>query len=232
MVMFWRTLSFRQVGGSQCQVCHSWPTQPVCEACVSQFAQPCHRCSTCALPLSDGLTQCGACLTNPHSLDVCLTAVGYAFPWVHLISAFKFQDNTALAHSFAQLMRATPWVEPALEAADMVLPVPLSNQRLQDRGYNQSLLLARALHPKKARADLLWRIKDTPAQHTLGRKQRLSILSHAFAVDPLKVTVLQGARLILVDDVMTTGASLYESARVLKAAGVAHITALVVARTE
>ncbi len=230
--MFLHSLSIRHLWGSQCLVCHSWPTQSVCEACVSQFAQPCHRCSTCALPLADGLTQCGACLTQPHPLDLCLTAVGYAFPWAHLIAAFKFQDQTALARSFAQLMRATPWVEPALEAADMVLPVPLSERRLKERGYNQSLLLAKALHPKKARSDLLLRIKDTSAQHTLGRKQRLSILHNAFAVEPLKVTELKGAHLVLIDDVMTTGASLYESARVLKAAGVTQVTAMVIARTK
>jgi ComF family protein len=145
---------------------------------------------------------------------------------------FKFHDQPALARFFAHLLKATPWVEPALETADLLLPMPLSRQRLQVRGYNQALLLARQLSAPKTRTDLLLRIADTPAQHSLKRVERLTILNHAFAVDPLKVSDLKGARLLLIDDVMTSGASLYTAARVLKTAGAAHITGLVIARTE
>lgn len=217
---------------SQCQICHGWPTQTLCEACVVRFAQPCQRCTTCALPLPDGQQQCGACLKEAPPLDQCLAAVPYAFPWNGLIADFKFHDATALAGSFAALLHATPWVDPALEAAAYVLPMPLSVQRLHERGYNQALLLARALQKGKTRADMLLRIKDTPAQHTLKRAQRLTTLNDSFAVEPLLVPLLQGARLIVLDDVMTTGASLYSAARVLKAAGAAHVTGLVLARTE
>ena len=217
---------------SQCRVCRSWPAQPVCDPCVAEFAQPQPRCITCALPLPAGQPQCGACLKAPPPLDLCLAAVPYAFPWAHLMADFKFHDQPALVKFFAHLLRATPWVEPSIEAADLLLPMPLSRQRLQVRGYNQALLLAQQLHVRKTRADLLLRIADTPAQHTLKCVQRLTGLAHSFAVDPLKVALLQGARLLLVDDVMTTGASLYAAARVLKAAGAAHVTGLVIARTE
>jgi predicted amidophosphoribosyltransferase len=93
-------------------------------------------------------------------------------------------------------------------------------------------LLALALSKAKVSADILLRMQDTPAQHTLKRAQRLSALDQTFAVDPLKIDRLQGARVVLVDDVMTTGASLYAAARVLRAAGVSHIAGLVLARTE
>jgi len=112
------------------------------------------------------------------------------------------------------------------------LPMPLSATRLKERGYNQALLLARALEPTKTRADILLRIQDTPAQHTLKRSERLTVLNHAFAVEPLLANTLRGQRVVLVDDVMTTGASLFTAARVLKAAGVSAVTGLVVARTE
>lgn len=217
---------------SQCRVCRTWPTQPVCDLCVAEFAQPQPRCRTCALPLPAGLSQCGACLRAPPPLDLCLAAVPYAFPWAHLMADFKFNEHPALAGFFAHLLKATPWVEPALEEADLLLPMPLSNQRLQLRGYNQALLLANQLSAAKTRTDLLLRLVDTPAQHGLKRAQRLTTLNQAFAVDPLKVSAVKGARLVLVDDVMTTGASLHTAARVLKAAGAAHITGLVVARTE
>jgi len=217
---------------SQCRVCHSWPAQPVCNPCVAEFAQPQPRCSRCALPLPVGRAQCGACLKQTPPLDLCLAAVGYAFPWAHLMADFKFHDQPALVRFFADLLKATPWVEPSIDAADLLLPMPLSRQRLQVRGYNQALLLAQQLSARKTRADVLLRIADTPAQHTLKRTQRLTGLDHSFAVDPLKTSPLQGARVVLVDDVMTTGASLYAAARVLRAAGVAHITGVVIARTE
>ncbi|MEY4139777.1 MAG: hypothetical protein RLZZ371_1959 [Pseudomonadota bacterium] len=217
---------------SQCRVCRTWPAPPVCDACVAEFAQPQPRCRTCALPLPAGLSQCGACLREPRPLDLCLAAVPYAFPWTRLMADFKFHEQPALAGFFAHLVKATPWVEPALESADLLLPMPLSGQRLQFRGYNQALVLARQLSAVKTRSDLLLRVTDTPAQHSLKRADRVTVLNQAFAVDPLKVEAIKGARLLLIDDVMTTGASLYTAARVLKAAGAAHVTGLVVARTE
>ncbi len=217
---------------SLCRVCRSWPAQSVCDSCVADFAQPQPRCHSCALPLPAGQLQCGTCLREPPPLDHCLAAVPYAFPWAHLIADFKFHDQPALVRFFARLLRATPWVEPALEAADMLVPMPLSSQRLQVRGYNQALLLASHLSTTKTHPDLLLRTRDTPTQHNLKRAQRLTSLDYAFAVDPLKISALQGARLVLVDDVMTTGASLYTAARVLKAAGAMHVTGLVIARTE
>ena len=216
----------------QCRVCRSWPALTVCEDCVSQFAQPHQRCKTCALPLPQGMLHCGACLKSPPPLDQCLAAVAYAYPWSSLIADFKFHDQTGLVRSFATLMYATPWVEPTLDAANLVLPMPLFPQRLAARGYNQALLLARAMSAAKTRADVLLRIQDTPAQHTLKRQQRLSALDRAFALDPLLIHWVKGARIVLIDDVMTTGASLHAAARVLRGAGANHVTGLVFARTE
>lgn len=217
---------------SQCRVCHTWPAQPVCERCVAHFAQPQPRCTTCALPLPAGMRQCGVCLKNPPPLDQCLTAVAYAYPWSTLIQRYKFHAEPGLVRSFATLLRAAPWVEPALDLATLLIPMPLSDARLKERGYNQALLLARQLDGGKTRADLLLRIQNTPAQHTLKRAQRLTALDHAFAVEPLQADVLRGQHVVLVDDVMTTGASLFTAARVLKAAGASQVTGLVVARTE
>lgn len=217
---------------SQCLVCRAWPAQSICEACVNRFAQPQARCQTCALALPAGVQQCGACIKEAPPLDRCLAAVSYDFPWSDLIVDYKFHQQPGLAGALTLLLRSTPWVEPALDAAHLVLPLPLSRQRLQTRGFNQALLLARHLAPDKVDDQLLLRIQDTPAQSSLTRSQRLDSVKHAFAVDPLRHKLLQGARLVLVDDVMTSGASLYAAARVLRAAGAAHITGLVIARTE
>ena len=217
---------------SQCAVCHGWPDEPVCEPCIAQFAQPVPRCTTCALPVPAGVRVCGACITRPPPLDNCLAALPYAYPWSGLIGEFKFRQHPEWARQFALLMRSAPWVEPAIDNADLLLPLPLSTQRLQERGYNQALLLARALEPDKVASDVLLRILHTPPQSTLARKERLRSLQHAFAVDPLHATRMRGKRVVLVDDVMTTGASLHAAAGVLRQAGASHVTALVLARTE
>ncbi len=217
---------------SQCMVCHAWPSQSVCEACVNRFAQPKERCQTCALAVPSGVRQCGQCIKHPPTLDSCLAAVSYEYPWSSLIVGYKFRQHPGRASAFALLLRSTPWVEPALDAASLVLPMPLSAARLKERGFNQALLLARQLAPDKTRHRLLLRIKDTPPQSSLHRAERLDSLRHAFAVDPLLHNQIKGARLVLVDDVMTSGATLFAAANVLRAAGAAHITGIIIARTE
>jgi ComF family protein len=217
---------------SQCAVCHAWPSRPVCDDCVQRFGQPVPRCHTCALPVLAGMRQCGACIRQPPPLDQALAAVAYDFPWSSLMTQFKFQERTGWAGSFAMLMRSAPWVEPALEGAHFLLPMPLSPGRLRERGFNQALLLARALEPSKVRADILLRVKETPPQSSLPRKERLLGVQGAYALEPQTRAEVQGKRLVLIDDVMTTGASLHAAAATLRQAGAAHITALVFARTE
>jgi ComF family protein len=217
---------------SQCAICHAWPAQPLCEACVTRFAQPVARCATCALPVPANLRQCGACLRQPPPFDACLAAVSYSWPWPDCIARLKFHQASGWAGPLATLVRSAPWVEPALDKADLVLPMPLSRERLADRGFNQALLLARHLAPAKTDAGLLLRIRDTPPQRSLPRGERLRSVQGAFAAEPLRAAALQGRRVVLVDDVMTSGASLHAAASALRQAGVAHITALVVARTE
>jgi ComF family protein len=165
-------------------------------------------------------------------LDACVAAVSYVYPWAGLVTAFKFHGQPAWAGSFATLLRSMPWVEPALEQADMVLPVPLWPARLATRGFNQALQIARTLEPAKTRADLLLRIRDTQAQSAQNRSEREVNLQGAFTVDPLQNHRINGCRIVLIDDVMTTGATLFEASHALRAAGAAHITGMVFARTE
>lgn len=217
---------------SQCEVCRAWPARPVCEPCVARFAQPQPRCRRCALPVPGGASECGHCLRQPPPLDACHAAVSYGYPWSALIGRFKFHGQPGWAAPFATLMRSTPWVEPALEAADLVLPMPLSPQRLAERGFNQALELARHLAPAKTDAALLLRIRDTAPQTALDRQARALNVSQAFAVEPTQQARVHGRSLALIDDVMTSGASLFSAARALKEAGAQRVTALVLARTD
>ena len=217
---------------SQCAVCRAWPSRPVCDACVARFAPPAARCRSCALPVPAGVSRCGECLRHPPPLDACLAACAYAWPWPDCIGQFKFQGRAGWAAPLATLLRSTPWVEPALEQADWVLPMPLAPARLRERGFNQAHELARRLAPRKTDAALLLRTRDTPAQSGLGREARLRNLRGAFALEPLRAEAVRGRRIVLVDDVMTSGASLFSAAQVLRTGGAAHITAMVLARTD
>jgi ComF family protein len=217
---------------SQCALCHAWPAEPVCETCVARFAQPQPRCRTCALSVPAGVVRCGACLKDPPPLDLCLAAVAYAYPWDQLVTRYKFGLHPGWAATMALLMRSAPWVEPALDEADLLLPMPLSDQRLRQRGFNQALALARQLAPAKADAGMLRRLRDTPAQSALPRAARLRNVRGVFGVVPSKRSDIEGRRVVLVDDVMTSGASLFAAARALREAGAVHITGLVFARTE
>jgi len=216
---------------SQCAVCHAWPSQRVCNACAARFAQPAARCQRCALRVPEGVAVCGACTLHPPPFDACMAALDYAYPWADILGDFKFRGDAGWAATLATLMRSTPWIEPALDAADRVLPVPLSAQRPRERGFNQAALLARQLADSKADARTLLRIHATEAQSGLPRAQRLRNLEGAFAVEPARAAALRGQRVVLLDDVMTTGATLHAATQALREAGVAHVTAVVLART-
>ena len=235
MFKSWSERTFSSVAArvpSQCFVCRTWPARPVCDACVARFAPPVPRCVTCALAVPAGIDRCGNCLRDPPPLDACLAACTYVWPWPECIAEFKFRGDAGLAAPLATLLRSAPWVEPAIEDADLVLPMPLAPARLRERGFNQAHELARRLAPRKTDAGVLLRTRETSAQSGLTRAERLSNLRGAFALEPLKPTAVRNRRVVLVDDVMTTGASLFAAAQVLRLGGAAHITAIVLARTE
>lgn len=175
---------------------------------------------------------CRHCAEHPSPLDSCIAAVSYAFPWTDCIARFKFQCNPSLARALSDLMRHAPWVEPALDAATLVVPMPLTRSRLRERGYNQALELARHLAPKKTHAHTLLRSGEGAHQVGASREERFDHVRDAFWVAPDRVSAVRGHRVVLLDDVMTTGASLYQAARALRVAGAMHITGLVLARTE
>jgi ComF family protein len=217
---------------SRCAVCGRWPAQPVCDACAARFAPARPRCRRCAIPVAAGIAECGACLREPPPLDRCHAAVDYGYPWSGLVSDFKFHAQPGWAATLAALIRRTEGVAQELEGAQRLLPMPLSRQRLAGRGYNQALELARHLAPAKVDAGLLLRLRDTPVQTALGRREREANVRGAFGVEPLRQPEVRGLRLLLVDDVMTSGASLFAAAACLRAAGAAEVSAVVLARTD
>lgn len=222
---------------SRCRICRAWPAQTLCNACVQAFAQPVPRCRRCAIAVPQGVDTCSDCLRQPPAIERCVAAVDYTWPWPDCIADFKFRADAGFADALALLMRSTPWAEPLLESCSLVLPMPLSTSRLRERGFNQALELARRLAPQRCDATLLMRLPpaheaaDAPAQHTLSRSERLRNLRGAMLVDPLRANEVRGQQVLLIDDVMTTGASLEAAAQALLQAGAAGVQALVLART-
>ena len=180
-----------------------------------------------------GVTACGECVTEPPPFASTLAAASYGYPWDRLIAAFKFHAALDLSEALVDLLaqahalrsHATPM---------LLLPVPLSRQRLRERGYNQAWELTRRLGKRfdcEADADLLLRIKDTPHQLALPLDRRAANVRGAFAVEPRRLRELRGRRITLVDDVMTSSATVAEAARVVLAAGAERVDVWVVART-
>ena len=214
---------------SQCAICKAWPSHAICDACVAAFGRPVPRCQQCAS--ESALQICKACLQNPPMLNACWAAMSYTWPWVALIGQFKFQSHPGWARQFALLMHSTPFVADAIDQAHVLIPIPLSFQRLSERGFNQSLVLSQQLSREKTQISSLLRMRNTLAQSSLPRNERLTNLKGVFAVAPFMAAQLRGKRILLIDDVMTSGATLNAAAQVLKQAGAAHVSALVFART-
>ncbi|MDD0812296.1 phosphoribosyltransferase family protein [Curvibacter sp. RS43] len=216
---------------SQCAICRAWPAQRVCETCVLRFAGPRPRCRRCALPCPEGVQVCGACVLQPVPLNSCHAAVDYAYPWAQCIAEFKFQQEPGWARTFAALMLQNPKLQDCVSQSDWLLPMPLAPARLQERGYNQALVLAKQLAPAKVLTEGLLRLRHTPSQRELTKRQRQVNLRGALLANPQHLSALHGARLTLIDDVMTTGASLAAAAQALRAAGAQEVHACVFART-
>lgn len=184
-----------------------------------------------------GVARCGACTVQAPALDACHAAVDYGYPWSAVLAQFKFGEQPGLVTALADLLHRSPDTVALLNQATLVLPMPLSRERLAERGFNQSLLLAQALLGTDPRlrqrldAHLLLRPVHRLPQSALTREERLRNVRGVFAVAPASAHRLSQARVLLVDDVMTSGASLAAVAQVLRQAGAVHVAALVIART-
>ena len=220
-------------GASQCEVCRSWGDSALCADCLARFAAARPRCRCCGLGLAAAAPACSGCLQAPPPFERTVCLADYGFPWDGLIAELKFHGRTALAGALAPgLARAV--AEAGEPGVDLVVPLPLSAERLAQRGYNQAWELARrtaALLALPARSDLLSRPIATAVQHELDRAARQRNLRGAFMVEAAGRSALQGLRVALVDDVMTTGATVREAAATLRRAGAAAVDVWVLART-
>jgi ComF family protein len=208
--------------GGSCFLCRGAAKDllcPECDADLPRLDMP--LCPRCALP-SPGAATCGRCLTEKPAYDATRAALAYDFPADALVHALKFRGELALAPLLGALLKGAV----GEDRADCIVPVPLSPSRLRERGYNQAVEIARQLGRPGLDVSLCERTRESRPQMELPYDERQRNVRGVFHC----TRALVGARVAVVDDVMTTGATLDELARTLKAAGAVHVSNWVVTR--
>lgn len=208
--------------------------QLICGACEAELPWLREQCSICALPLPASGLICGDCLKRPPAFDHVAVPWRFAFPVDSVVSRFKHQANWPLGRVLGEqlarhLHHAFNEGSPRPEA---LLPVPLANKRLRQRGFNQAQMLADWLAPPlgiAVQSGWLRRDHDTPSQQQLDAASRRRNLRQAFAIT--KDADLTGRHVAIVDDVLTTGATAEALARLLKRAGATRVDVYCLART-
>ncbi|MBA3696058.1 MAG: ComF family protein [Methylotenera sp.] len=201
----------------------------LCESCLLDL--PWHtvsQCPQCSLN-SDGNT-CGSCLTAPPSFDATTALFTYDFPLDRLLQQYKYRESLQLANTFAMMLHQKLSPQKNSSIIDLIIPMPMHAKRLQERGFNQAIEIAKLI-AKFINLPLDYnacqRVKITPPQASLPLKERSKNIRGVFQCNK----DVWSLNVAIVDDVMTTGASLDELAKTLKQAGAAHVECWVIART-
>lgn len=207
----------------------------LCSACFESLhiiTQP--ACACCGFPFAHPMGEealCGACLEKPPPYQKGWAVLRYDDAATQLVSRLKYSDKTHLAPFLGTLM--VRHGHPVLEGAELLIPVPLHWRRMVTRRYNQSLLLAREI-ARASHISLLpgamRRTRHTPPQASLTRSERLDNVRGAFAVQEQHKPIIAGKKLVLIDDVMTTGATIHACCKTLKQAGAKEMRVLTLAR--
>jgi len=200
----------------------------LCAGCDAELPRNTIACRQCGLPLPALRERCGHCLKNPPHVDRSVIPLHYAEPVDRLIKDFKFQARFPAGQALAELLADTLLTRHDAKP-EWIVPVPLHRQRLRERGFNQALELSRWLSRRlgiPVAAEACRRRRATAVQSRLDAGERRRNIRHAFAIHQLP----KAGHLALVDDVVTTGHTVNELARVLKRAGVATVEVWAVAR--
>lgn len=215
---------------SHCLLCHAASKNNiVCPACAAELPvlAPTH-CPHCLETTSYG-ERCGRCLAQPPFFDGVFATYAYAFPLDKLVQAYKYQQQLALAGWFAAQLADLLAPQQAEHDWTTLIPLPLHRRRLAERGFNQALEIARPLSKRlgiPCAANGLARIRAGAPQASLPLKERLHHLRGAFACP----RDYRQQRVLLLDDVLTSGSTANECARVLKQRGAASVHVAVIAR--
>jgi ComF family protein len=171
---------------------------------------------------------CGACISRPPSFDAAVSVGSFTEPLSSLIAQYKFASRLVLAHWFAEQIEEGLKQRDLLSSFDLITAVPLYDTRLAERGFNQAWEIAKHLcnSPLVPKRVVITRLRDTPSQRSVNATQRFSNVRGAFLADEF----VSGLRVLLVDDVVTTTATVDAASKALKTAGALHVTVACIAR--
>lgn len=215
--------------GNTCYICYQTNINDaeICDTCCQWLPWLRGTCQYCAYPLVDAVL-CGACLGKTHDLDHLKALFRYESPIKQLVLNLKFQQKLYPARLFSQYF--LKYFQPNF-SMDAIIAVPLAKERLKARGYNQSIEIAKELSKQLAiplYTDVLFKERDTKSQSDLNKQQR----EHNLKYTDFKLSSsFSGKRVLLIDDVYTTGTTLRCVAKQLKACGVEYVEAWVVCRS-
>ena len=211
---------------------------PICAECLDSLrpltGAGCQKCGRPFVSALAGLSEnplCHLCRRGVYGFDLARSYGGYDTTMVRAVVLLKYHAVTPLADWFAARLAEVVAGDPESFVADVVVPVPLHPDRLRERGYNQAELIARPLTrllDLPCRSELMVRIKPRPAKQKLTRHERWESVRGAYAIR--EQARVDNLRVLLVDDVLTTGATLDSCARALRRAGAARVVGLTVAR--
>jgi ComF family protein len=216
----------------------------LCRSCIEKFrpvtSPLCQKCGLMYKSREGGDHVCEACMRSGHRFGIARTCGIYDNALMAVIHAFKYGEKIQLSHPLSVILLATFLKYWQQRPIDLIVPVPLNKKRFRKRGFNQAYLLMRGWPALMRTADfpvkrieigrnLLTRIRETPPQTDLGRKDRLSNIKKAFALSAPEA--VKGRRVLIVDDVYTTGATVSECAHILFKGGAREVDILTLART-
>jgi ComF family protein len=222
---------------SSCALCGLGSDAAVCAPCHTRFlGANGARCRCCANPLAlrDACWPCAVCQRAAPAYDATVAAGDYASPLDQLVLQLKFGGRLALAPWMGMVLGQAVLARRLTALPDLLCPVPLGPSRLVERGFNQALEIARPLSRTLGiplRTGLALRTRDTAAQSGVGPAERKRNIRRAFTLAPGAQEMVRGRHIGVVDDVMTSGATLHELAATLKRAGAARVSNFVFART-
>ena len=203
--------------------------QDICQACLDELPRNHQACPICAEPMPRADSCCGHCIAKRPPFDRIYAPFLYEFPLSELIGALKFHGRLPLSRLLGEMM-GDELERMGTAQPDMLMPVPLHTKRLRQRGYNQALELARPLARRFAtRLDTssCQRSGNSEALSHLDRKHRQQAIRGAFTLNP----TFRANHVAIIDDVVTTGSTVTELAKLLRKAGVGRIDVWAVART-
>ena len=213
----------------QCKSAIKPSSGPFCTPCYLQLPFQGNNCTQCGQQYSSGHDYCGRCLSSPPSFDQCFCPFEYKSGIKELICNIKYREKPSLAEHAAQLL-AREIIEQEIELPQAIIPVPMHLKRLRSRGYNHANLIAKQLSRILDIThidDLVAKTKPTLTQAGLSLKKRKTNLKNSFELT--KNTDFK--RIAIIDDVMTTGATAEEIAKILKKNGVDYIQVWGIAHT-